>query len=73
MGKEQTELQKIQTRLTEHEDSSSELEKQLEIYKQMNEEAKREYNEAEKQRKTQIAKFEKKAHSNWVSSNSISS
>merc|ERR1719351_530421 len=32
----------------------------------MNEEAKREYNEAEKQRKTQIAKFEKKAHSNWI-------
>jgi len=52
--------------LAEQGDKTNQLVEKIEIYKRMNEEAKKEYEEAERQRKGEISQFEKKAHANWV-------
>lgn len=68
LGKEQTELQMIQSKLADKEDSSAQLREELDIFKKMFEESKREFNESEKARKAEIAQYEKKAHENWLTS-----
>ena len=66
LGKEVTVRELREEKLAEESDRISLLMEQVEDYKKMNEESKRQFAESEKQRKQEINEYEKKAHSNWV-------
>ena len=67
LGKEQTEREATESKLAKNEEDTKQLLEQLELYKQMNNAAKKEYDDAERSKKNEIGQFEKKAHQNWVS------
>lgn len=71
LGKEQTKLESNSFLLEERQQQEIELVKQLEIYKKMNEDSKRQYEDSERRHKQEIVAFEKKAHENWVCKNII--
>jgi len=66
LGKEVSVREMNESRLAEESDRISQLMEQVEDYKKMNEEAKRQFAENDKLRKQEIGQYEKKAHSNWV-------